>query len=501
MLFTFALGFCGLGLEILTLRVISTIAGSNILSTSNVIAVVILSLSLGYYFSSRTTNEQLQRHITYSLRLSGLLIIAAPVVWKILQILIPEADFSSSFFIQIFILSIIGTFLIGSPASIVIGYCSPLVFSLLREYYPSTKNTAAISFLFGGLGSLTGSLLPSGILIPLFGIRVSFIILGALLLICSLLIGEKTKLQTFSTLIIAIILALLSAILENKPSDVLAIKESAIQTIIVKQDPVHSECKTLHYDGGFGIQSRSDPNLKYIGKKYYGDFLLFGPTNRESEFNILVLGSAGGTVSSYYSKIFGENNENVKIENIDLDPSVHDIAKIYFSAENPHTQFITCDARFYVLHAKKINKQYDLIVLDMFSRDLFLPNEILTTEFFQQLHAITTPTGVISMNVHATNIKTTLIQSLSASIKSHYKHAYITKRSNGNTGLQQFLISASNNPIPFKQLSLNENLEKWQGYFYNLAYQTKPIKTDAPPFTDDKISIDHLIISMILDEV
>ena len=115
--------------------------------------------------------------------------------------------------------------------------------------------------------------------------------------------------------------------------------------------------------------------------------------------DVLMLGLGGGSVP----KRFLADYPQVRMDVVDVDPVVIDVAKRYFAVKpGPRLNLIHQDARAYV---KRCKKKYDYILLDAYTRSRYgssIPPHLTTREFFQQVSAILKPGGMVGYNVTAT---------------------------------------------------------------------------------------------------
>ena len=83
---------------------------------------------------------------------------------------------------------------------------------------------------------------------------------------------------------------------------------------------------------------------------------------------------------------------------IEIDDAVVRVAKQYFSfAQSDHMKVFVSDARVYVKRALQRGQQYDMIILDAFTGD-YIPEHLMTREFFQELKQLMTGDGTLIAN-------------------------------------------------------------------------------------------------------
>ncbi|XPF92780.1 spermidine synthase [Colwellia sp. RE-S-Sl-9] len=109
---------------------------------------------------------------------------------------------------------------------------------------------------------------------------------------------------------------------------------------------------------------------------------------------VLIIGLGGGTLSNTIHQLYPD----AYIDNIEIDPAVTNVAREYFSFfENDKITATTQDGRIFIKRAKLKKQKYDWIILDAFNGD-YIPEHLLTKEFFEETKNILSPNGIISAN-------------------------------------------------------------------------------------------------------
>ena len=110
--------------------------------------------------------------------------------------------------------------------------------------------------------------------------------------------------------------------------------------------------------------------------------------------NVLIIGLGGGTLSNTIHQIYPDAN----ITNVEIDPAVIKVAREYFAFfENEKITSIVQDGRIFVKRASIKKQKYDWIILDAFNGD-YIPEHLLTKEFFEETKSILTDDGIIASN-------------------------------------------------------------------------------------------------------
>lgn len=109
---------------------------------------------------------------------------------------------------------------------------------------------------------------------------------------------------------------------------------------------------------------------------------------------ILIVGLGGGSLPRAFHKMFPE----AKIDAVEIDPAVVDVAERYFGfEENENVNVIVKDARVFVKQAGIMGREYDYIILDAFNGD-YIPEHLMTKEWLEENRKILADDGVLVAN-------------------------------------------------------------------------------------------------------
>jgi spermidine synthase len=130
--------------------------------------------------------------------------------------------------------------------------------------------------------------------------------------------------------------------------------------------------------------------------------------------SILVLGVAGGTVIHLLHEIYPA----AKIDGIDIDKTMIDIGKKYFSLGTvPRLLFTVADAESFVAHTKR---HWDLVIIDLFI-GASIPPFVGEDGFLQDIHRILSPGGKVIINYLNELEYIRLSDLFMAKLKNHFR--------------------------------------------------------------------------------
>ena len=130
--------------------------------------------------------------------------------------------------------------------------------------------------------------------------------------------------------------------------------------------------------------------FEYTGMMFVG--FLFHPETRD----VALIGLGGG----YVPTVFNLHLPAVRLDTIEIDPLVYQLARQHFSLKTTAMQTMTInDGRQYL---KKTDRRYDQIWIDAFHTD-YIPIHLTTKEFLQLAKSRLTKNGIMLQNVHNSN--------------------------------------------------------------------------------------------------
>ncbi|WP_245150666.1 spermidine synthase [Pollutimonas harenae] len=148
---------------------------------------------------------------------------------------------------------------------------------------------------------------------------------------------------------------------------------------------------TIEDNGRHTCVDLSDPDkMVFAYTRMMASAVLVKPNTK----NVLVIGLGGATLPLALAKMLPD----AIIDSVEIDPAVARVAEQFFGYRQGSRQRLYIeDGRSYVERARKHGRRYDMIMLDAFDVD-YIPAHLLTREFFEHVHAILAPGGVLVAN-------------------------------------------------------------------------------------------------------
>jgi MFS family permease len=523
-------GIVSLGIETAASRLFAPYFGTSLFVWANLIGLILLYLTIGYYVGGRLADRYPRPGVLYlitaiaSLLTAVIPLVAAPILtWS-------QGAFAT-YSIGIFYGSLVGVLILFAPSMILLGCVSPFAIRLSVDQVGKAGRTAGRLYAISTAGSIAGSFLPVLVLIPYIGTRLTFVTLAAALLVVSI-IGlilsgvrprpTKAKNSTEETtsptnperpkgfnkgllsliLLIPVLLAPLGMQGPIKPlsqtdnGKLLEERESGHNYIRVVQSGTETQ---LILNEGLGVHSIYDPNKVLVDGPW--DYFMVAPYFNNPPYTekqvrtACIIGLGAGTIPREFEAAYGNQ---VKIDGVELDQAVVDVGRKYFDLDRPNLNVIVQDGRY---HIRTTSQRYDVIGLDAYQQP-YIPFQLTSVEFLHELKDHLTSTGVVVMNVGRTGKDYRLVDAMSQNLHTVFPNVYIID----STRFSNSLLVAT--AASTKMSNFAENALQLQNpYLQEVAIRSlsagnlREEKRSHVYFTDDLAPVEQLIDSIIFTTV
>lgn len=353
------------------------------------------------------------------------------------------------------------------------------------------------------IGSIIGTFVPTFISIPAVGTSITFLIFAGILLLLAIIyfVSGKPTASEVRKISCGIVLFILCAVLGHNNSfafwqnDLLYEGESIYNYLQVYDN---DEEVVLSTNVLFGVQSVYKKQSGLTGMYY--DYAMAAPymsgVKEKPEMDILVLGNGTGTYATQCTRYF----DNVKIDGVEIDQKITDLAKEYFELPDD-VKVTTYDGRAYL---NAIDDKYDVIMVDAY-QDITIPFQMSSIEFFELVKEHLKEDGVMVVNMSMRGTEEGNInQYLADTISEVFGEVYTVDVS-GSTNRELF---ASNNADMLKVYEANlaqEDNEQMQGMMQKVSSDLMAYEAGDYIMTDDRAPVELLgmkvIDELIKDEV
>jgi MFS family permease len=182
----FVAGAASLSLEMAASRLLAPYFGSSLFVWANLIGLILLYLTLGYYGGGLLADRYPRPQVFYTLTgVASLLIALIPIVaqpilhWSLFAFVGNDLDVFYGSLISILVLFSLPMFLLGCV--------SPFAIRLRVEQIGKAGRTAGMLYAISTAGSILGTFLPVLVLMPYIGTSLTFLVTAATLLLMSII--------------------------------------------------------------------------------------------------------------------------------------------------------------------------------------------------------------------------------------------------------------------------------------------------------------------------
>jgi predicted membrane-bound spermidine synthase len=416
-------GLTSLGVEMAASRLLGNVFGTSNLVWASIIGLILIYLSLGYYVGGKWADRSPSFRTFYIILIwSAITISIIPVISK--PVLRLAANAFDELQIGILFGSFISVIILFIVPITLLGTTSPFAIRLAVRDPRGIGRISGQIYAISTLGSFIGTFLPVLILIPLLGTAHTLLTFSSLLLLVALFglwqsSGMRAVFPYIWTplFIIAIFLWGLRGASKSTPGQVYE-TESAYNYIQVLKEGGYYY---LRLNEGQGVHSIYHPTeLNYSGpweQVSVAPFFNPPPYDPKNVRRIAIIGLAAGTTARQATAIFGP----IPIDGFEIDPKIVDVGRKYFDMNEPNLNVIVEDGRWGLAHS---NQQYQVISIDAY-RPPYIPAQMTTREFFQNVRLHLTEDGVVVMNVGRAPADRRLVSALRSTLLTVFPSVHV----------------------------------------------------------------------------
>jgi spermidine synthase len=493
-------GTSSLAAEMCASRLLEPYFGTSLFVWANIIGLILIYLSVGYYLGGRIADRYpLARHLYALTAVAAAALIVIPFIAR--PILLLSLNAFADYSVGSFLGSLLGTILLFAIPITLLGCVAPFAIRLAVSDVQRAGNVSGSLYALSTVGSIVGTFLSVLVMIPTIGTARTLIVFGLVLFIVSV-IGLGRRLLWLGAVIGVVLLILPPAPIKPEPG-MIAERESPYNYIQVIQE---NGVRELLLNEGVAIHSiynpasANDPNpLAHLTRAYW-DYVLVAPYYNLSHSldtirRTAIIGMGAGTMAKELTYFYGP----VPIDGVEIDPDIIQIGREYFGLNEPNVDAITQDGRYYL---RTTTKQFDLISVDAYQTP-YIPFQMTTEEFFQEVRDHLTPDGSVVINVGRTPEDVRLVDVISRTMRAVFPAVYvITVPAPKDTLILNSLIVANTTPATLDQLrgrmqDLSNPVLRTLGM---QAVQNTAVvpATTGLVFTDDHAPVEQVVDNMII---
>ncbi len=474
-------GMTTLGVELAASRLLAPFYGNNILVWAVLIGLILLYLSVGYYFGGKLADRRPDDTLLLKLvMLAAFLIGLVPFLSR--PVLALSVDAMASLSMGVFIGSLVGVLILFAVPITLLGFVSPFAIRLSAVGVSNTGEIAGRVYALGTVGSLIGAFLPVLVLIPNIGTRNTFLTFSFGLCLLTAL-GLRRRLYW------------MPAIREATLGELRFEGESLFNYIQVQDTPSGVRRLILNNEERVATHSVYFPDearQPLSGGPW--DYFLLAPYMRAEHpgeiENLLVVGLGAGTVPKLYTETYGAD---VHIDGIEIDPGVIEVGRRYFDMNEANLNSVAEDGRYFLRQSDLV---YDVVAIDAY-RPPYIPFQLTTVEFFQEIQAQLSDDGIVALNAgQGPNRDDRLVRALSQTMRAVFPTVIVLEPSTTSNNL----IYASNRPLdPDTLLALLRTVEDPTiALIMGRSMDLRAVETAEGAFTDDLAPVEQVVHQMVL---
>ena len=481
----FCVGISTLGAEIAAARLMAPFFGASTIVWANTIAIVLVALSIGYWFGGRLADRHPQ------MRALCLLVLAASVLLGLVPLVAdPFLSWSleafDSYSLGAFAGSLFGVLTLVALPVLMLGTVSPWAIRLKLLRVEDSGEVAGRMYAISTVGSLLGTFLAALLLIPLVGTQRTFLTFAVLLAVVAAMgLGARWVLVPVA---VASLLALPTG----------TVKAAGDGRVIYEADTEYQYARVVEYpDGerhlelneGQAVHSVYDPSSVLTDGVWDGYLVTPFAVRSEPPARIAILGNGAGTTARAYERFFPAT----LIDGVEIDGELHDIGREFFGLRaRPQLRLWTDDARPFL---RRSRGGYDAIFVDAY-RQPYIPFYLATQEFFSLARSRLAPGGVLTVNAGHPEGNDDLEKVLSATMRAAFPYVARYPIEEENT----LLVAAETEPSRDALVSAAARLPAdLRPVALEAAGGLAPALRGGTVYTDDRAPVEWLIDASIVD--
>jgi spermidine synthase len=481
-LVVFVVGACILGAEIAAARLLAPSFGASTIVWANTIGVVLVALSIGYWYGGRLADRDPTPEGLYKVvLLSALLLGAVPFVADpFLEVAVDALDSISAGAAAGSLVAVL--FLIAVPV-LVSGAVAPYALRLAVTGVEEAGRISGRLYAISTVGSLFGTFLSALLLIPLVGTRRTFLVFALALALVAVAGLARRSLVLVPVVLVGLIALPVGTVKGEDGARVIREVETEYQYARVVERP--DGRRQLELNEGQAVHSVLRPG-SYLTDDYWDDFLVapFAILDRAPR-RIAILGNAAGTTARAYGHFFPDTH----VDGVEIDGELTEIGRELFDLRGPHLRTFTADARPYL---RATDERYDAILVDAY-RQPYIPFYLATREFFRLVRDRLTPGGVLLVNVGHPEGSDDLEKVLSATIGDAFATVLRVPSESTNTVL--LASTAAGSAARLRAATLAPELRPRAD---EAARVMAPALEGGDVYTDDRAPVEWLVDASIV---
>jgi len=494
----FVSGMTTMAVEMSAARLLDPYFGNSLIVWANLIGLILVYLSVGYYLGGRVADRSPHATTFYSITGAAALLIGL-VPFAARPVLSLSVRGFAAYDVGLLAGSLVGVLLLFAAPVILLGFVSPFAVRLAVRDVGSAGHAAGRMYAVSTLGSIVGTFAPVLVFIPAIGTRRTFWLFSLALLVISVVgLAMARARRAWAYAACGLVLAAAAVALPSgvvKASEGLIYEtESAYNYIQVVRwgDDIY-----LRLNEGQGVHSVYNPHEELTGEVW--DYFLVAPLFNAPPFapsqvsSLCLIGLAAGTVSKQYALVYG----GVRMDGVEIDPEIVRVGRQYFAMNEPNLRVIVQDGRYFLRNSPG---GYSVIAVDAY-RPPYIPFHLTTREFFQEVHDRLAGDGVAAINVGRAPGDYSLVNAIAQTMRTVFPSVYVLDTPDRDGSLASCLVVGTRRPTTLDNFRANaEGLA--DARLRAVASRVLPLMWEVTEaravFTDDRAPVEQIVHRIIL---
>lgn len=395
-------GFAVMSVELTAVRVMAPHFGDSAYVWTNVIGVILVALALGAWLGGRASERGVRLYAM--LIVAGALVMISPYLADPLgSWLLPHdlaLDQASGALVRG---SLAATVILFAPPTLFAGMATPLLVSALAQGMGVGRASGHIA-AWSTLGSLAGTFATTHLLVPTLGSQWTLSVCGALLILAACFTGRVPYAGLTAG---AALLSSMTGFAGYSWSSTKSRLPVGDRVLYEEVDSAYQYLRVVTGDGETLLQinegldsfhSVALDDTPFTGGRYY-DWFAAVPFLRELDqprasepMRVLSLGAAAGT----FERLLDAVRPGTVFDSVELDPKVVELSEAYFGGFPDNAKVYTgIDGRVF---AAQTEETYDVILVDAYERQVYIPVQLASREFFAIAQERLESGGIIAVN-------------------------------------------------------------------------------------------------------
>jgi spermidine synthase len=450
---------------------------------ANLIGLILIYLSVGYWVGGRYAD----RHAAPA-ALGRLLLIAAALIAVLPFVAHPVLDLAVRGFDRLSAGAVVGSFfatvaLFSGPVTL-LGMVSPFAIRLALRDLDQAGTVAGRLYALSTAGSIAGTFLPALLTIPWIGTQRTMLATAALLAVAGVALSG---LRWIGVPVLAAGLMLVPPGAIRESSGLLFETESPYQYVRVASV---GDARHLELNEGISSQSVWRARTVLTGGEW-DMFLVMPPLLAHPVHDVLVIGSAGGSIARAYALYYPQAH----VDGVEIDPAVTAAARRFMGLDDiPTLRTVTDDGRTYL---RTTSKRYDLVIVDAY-REEYVPFYMATREFFQLVRDHLRSGGAVALNVAQVPEDHRLPDAVGGTLATVFPQVWHWPALRFNQLVLGFDAPSDAATMRARLAGLAPELAQLGTLFARDVQRTAP---SSDPLTDDRAPVEWITDRMIIEHI